>query len=94
MDSVWFEMSEETRLNILLSKNSTIKLDKMVKRTGFRSRGKTIEVLIENFWEMSKNSKQLMEMLEKNTDSDLTTFKTKVMLEVIDILKRLYRFEE
>jgi len=57
------------RLNIVLTREALWKLDQIKKKAGLVSRGRTIQELIEGFWELKFDVKSLMEKFDANLEN-------------------------
>jgi len=69
-------------------------VNKLYIVSSLRSRGRTIQELIETVWEMQKDSKGIMKVLEKNPTLTTDQFLSIINPYLMDMLRRLWRFEE
>jgi len=56
-----------SKLNILLSKDAVSKLDEIKENAGLVSRGRTIQELIEGYWDLGYDVKKIVTLFNANT---------------------------
>lgn len=82
------------RLGILLPKDTLARLDTLKDRAGLASRGRTIQELIDTIWELQRDTKVIMDTLQKNPSIPSGEFVQAITPFLTDIIRRVWRFEK
>jgi hypothetical protein len=80
------------RLGIILSTDTISKLDALKNQGMLANRSRTVQALVDEVWEMRKDSKQLMKIFQEYSETNPGNTITKMTFWLMDIVRRLYVF--